>query len=178
MSKNFKDLGIGAIAGILAGAYYLYGSSDGAAKRKQLKGWGLKMQGEVMEKLEKLKEITEPKFNEVVDLVSNKYKHIEKKQVGELVADMKKTWKKMQREVKEEVLKRQAQIQKENQKLVKVSSNAKSTLKKKAGEVNKKVAATKKKVIAPKVKNPTSQAVKTEVVQNTAEKPEMNNPQN
>jgi tetrapyrrole methylase family protein/MazG family protein len=33
MNKNFKNMSIGAIASVIAGAYYLYGSKDGLAKK-------------------------------------------------------------------------------------------------------------------------------------------------
>lgn len=162
MSKNFRDISIGAVASILAGAYYLYGSSDNAAKKKQLKGWALKMQGEIMERLEKAKEITEPKYNEIVEAVSKKYKHIEKKEVGELVDSLKKTWKKMKIEVNAEVAKRQAQIEKENAASSKSTKKARTNKKtKSAVKANIKKVTTKKKP----TKKASSSKIQTPVVE-------------
>jgi hypothetical protein len=87
-----------ALAGIatVAGAVFLYGTDAGKKKRKQIKGWTLKAKGEVVEKLEKLKEINEESYNKVVDAVIAKYaavKTIAPEELAEVVADLRKSWK-------------------------------------------------------------------------------------
>jgi hypothetical protein len=80
----------------IAGAVFLYGTEAGKKKRKQIKGWTLKAKGEVLEQLEKLKEVNEEKFHQVVDTVSAKYqklKTVAPEDLAELSADLKKSWK-------------------------------------------------------------------------------------
>lgn len=89
-------VGLGMIAALSAGAYYLYGTKEGAKKRVKIRGWVLKAKGEVMEKMENLKDVNEGTYNTVVDTVTNKYKaikSIDPKDVEALVTDLKKHWK-------------------------------------------------------------------------------------
>ena len=87
-----------AIAGLatVAGAVFLYGTDAGKKKRKAIKGWMLKAKGEVIEKLENLKEINEDNYNKIVDSVEAKYKalkNVAPEDLQEVVADLKKSWK-------------------------------------------------------------------------------------
>ncbi len=87
-----------ALAGIatVAGAVFLYGTDTGKKKRKQIKGWTLKAKGEVVERLEKLKDVNEESYNKVVDAVTAKYKAVKSvapEELAEVVADLKKSWK-------------------------------------------------------------------------------------
>jgi hypothetical protein len=52
-------MGLGALAALSAGAYFLYGTKEGAKKRVKIKGWMLKAKGEVLEKMEALKDVNE-----------------------------------------------------------------------------------------------------------------------
>lgn len=95
-----KALGIGAAIAAAAGIYFLYGKG-GAQRRKKIKGWTLKMQGEVLEKMEKVQEFTEEKYDEIVDAVTAKYaglKNIDKDELDALVADLKKHWKSIKKD--------------------------------------------------------------------------------
>jgi hypothetical protein len=106
-NQKFKNLGISTVASIIAGAYYLYNSKEGVETRKNLRGWAVKMQGEIMERIEKLKDVTDEAYNTIVDEVSKKYK--EQQETGELdafVKDIKKKWTKVSKDVKAEVKKR------------------------------------------------------------------------
>ncbi len=88
-------VGLGALVAGLAGGYYLYGSKNFQKNRKKVKGWALKMKGEVLDNLEKMKEVDEKVYHSVVDNVSSKYKklkNVNKKEVEEVVKDMKKHW--------------------------------------------------------------------------------------
>ncbi len=148
MNKNFKNMSIGAIASMIAGAYYLYGSKDGVAKRKQIAAWSVKMKGEVLQGIEKLKDVSEPAYKEIVKKVSEKYKTVDKGELKKVVDDLHSTWNKMKKEVNAEIAKKQAQIQKETKGKV---SAVKNVVKKAV----KKVAAKKKKTPVTKTVAPT-----------------------
>jgi hypothetical protein len=93
-------MGLGMLAALSAGAYYLYGTKEGAKKRLKIRGWALKAKGEVMEKMETLKEVNEGTYNALVDNVMKKYhavKNIDPKEVDALVGDLKKHWKNIKR---------------------------------------------------------------------------------
>lgn len=96
-SNNGVEIGL-AIAGLaaVAGAVFLYGTEAGKKKRKEIKGWTLKAKGEVIEKLETLKEVNEENFHKVVDTVAAKYgklKTVAPNDLEEVVNDLKKSWK-------------------------------------------------------------------------------------
>lgn len=84
-----------AVAGIAAG-YFLYGK-DGAKNRKAIKTWTLRAKADVLEKLEKAKEVSEDTFHSVVDEISAKYgskvKDISPEDVALFAKDLKKHWK-------------------------------------------------------------------------------------
>lgn len=84
-----------AVAGIAAG-YFLYGK-DGAKNRKAIKTWTLRAKADVLEKLEKAKEVSEDTFHSVVDEISTKYgskvKDISPEEVALFAKDLKKHWK-------------------------------------------------------------------------------------
>ncbi len=116
MSKNLKNASIGAIASVIAGAYYMYGSPEGVARRKQLAAWSVKMKGEMLEGIEKLKEVSEPKYKELVKKVSAKYKTVDKGELKKVVDELHSTWNKMKSQVAAEVAKKDALIKKESKK--------------------------------------------------------------
>lgn len=93
--SNVKEIGlsIAAVAAAAAGLYYLYGK-DGAKHRKQIKGWMLKAKGEVLEKMEKMKDINKEAYDAVVDSVMAKYNQMD---VGDLTAELKSHWKNIQK---------------------------------------------------------------------------------
>ncbi|MCX6703197.1 MAG: hypothetical protein NTV02_00700 [Candidatus Zambryskibacteria bacterium] len=97
-------VGLGALAALSAGAYFLYGTKEGAKKRVKIKGWMLKAKGEVLEKMEALKDVNEEAYNKVVSTVMNKYeglKNIDQSEVASLVTDLKKHWKNIKKHVDE-----------------------------------------------------------------------------
>ena len=81
MGKMLGTLGIAAAA---FGVYMLYGSKEGAARREKIKSWALKMKGDVLEKIEDAKEVTEEKYNQIVDEVALKYRAAKNIDIGEL----------------------------------------------------------------------------------------------
>lgn len=102
-----------ALAGIatVAGAVFLYGTDAGKKKRKEIKGWMLKAKGEVVEKLEKAKEVNEETYHKIVDTVAAKYKAVKSiapEELAEVVADLKKSWKHIAQVAKAKAPKRKA----------------------------------------------------------------------
>ena len=86
---------VGASAEALgAAAYYLFGP-HGKQHRNKAKGWMIKMKGEVVERLEDLREVTDPVYDQVVEAVAAKYAKESKtgnKEILALAQDLKKGW--------------------------------------------------------------------------------------
>lgn len=89
-----KTLGIAAVVAAAAGAYFLYGDK-GARNRRKIKGWALKLKGEVLQRIENAKDVTEETYNKIIDDVSARYeriKTVDKAELQELVDDLKRHW--------------------------------------------------------------------------------------
>lgn len=114
MKKKTNKGGIGeslavgvGVAAVSAAAYLLFGP-EGQKNRKKIKGWSIKMKGEMIEKFEEAKEVTEPIYNKIVDEISEKYskvKGIEREDIDEVVADVKKSWKMLMKDAKKGIKK-------------------------------------------------------------------------
>lgn len=94
-------MGVATLAAAAAGAYFLYGK-DGAKNRKKIRSWSLKMKADVMDQIEKLKDVTEESYSMVIDQVAEKYskvKNIDLSELDALKADLKKHWKNIKRDV-------------------------------------------------------------------------------
>lgn len=101
--SNGNDLAIGigaatvAVAAAAAGAYFLYGSKDASKNRKTVKGWMLKARGEVLEKIETMKDsLTEESYNKIIDGVVKKYISMKDGSAAEadaLSQELKSHWK-------------------------------------------------------------------------------------
>ncbi len=95
-------LGIGAaVAAGIAGAYFLYGK-DGAKNRKKIKSWTLKAKAEAMEKIEKLKDVSDDAYHNIIDTVAAKYgkmKDITPEEAALFVKEMKGHWKHIKSEL-------------------------------------------------------------------------------
>lgn len=86
-----------SVAALAATAYFFFGPK-GKKRREQVKSWAIKMKGEVIEKLETAKEISEPIYQEIIDRVSSEFKKAKKAgdpEIEALAADLKKHWKSM-----------------------------------------------------------------------------------
>jgi len=82
---------IGAgVAALAAASYYFFGP-EGQKHRKTAKGWMLKMKAEVVEKMEKAKEMSQSVYDSIVDSVAKKY--VKNPEVGMMVDMLKKQWK-------------------------------------------------------------------------------------
>jgi len=94
-------VGIGAgVAALSAAAYILFGP-DAKKNRKMIRGWAVKMKGEIIEKFEDAKELTEPIYNEIIDTVQAKYaklKNIDPEELKNVVGDIKRHWKTLKKE--------------------------------------------------------------------------------
>jgi len=96
VSKTKVGLGAGLVAAAAAGAYFLFGTNEGKKTQKKLKGWMVQAKGEVMDKLEDMKDVSEEGYYAVVEKVAAKYgklKKVEETEVQSLVKDLKKHWK-------------------------------------------------------------------------------------
>jgi hypothetical protein len=94
--KMAVGLGLAALAAAAAGAYFLYGTKEGAKRRKQMRGWMLRMKGEVMDRMEKMENVSEDAYNKIVDTVARGYKgvkEVDPTEVAVLAAELKKHWK-------------------------------------------------------------------------------------
>lgn len=103
-----KTVGVAVgVAALSAAAYLLFGP-EGNKNRKHVRGWAVKMKGEIIEKFEEAKELTEPVYNKIIDQVSEKYakvKNIDQAELKATIADIRKHWKAMQKGTKKVVKK-------------------------------------------------------------------------
>ena len=91
----------GLAAAAIAGSYFFYGK-DGAKHRKHIKSWSLKAKGDVVEKIEKAKELTEETFHQAVDAAVAKYgkvKNVTPEELELFAKDLKKHWKDIKKEI-------------------------------------------------------------------------------
>lgn len=87
--------GIAGLTAAAVGAYYLYGHKDAVKNRAKVKGWMLKAKGEVLEELEKAKDVTESAYMGAVDGVIKKYnqlKSIDPAELADFMDEMKAHW--------------------------------------------------------------------------------------
>ncbi|MES2087548.1 MAG: hypothetical protein V4467_00995 [Patescibacteria group bacterium] len=86
-------IGVG-LAGLAATAYFFL-SPKAKQHQKHAKAWAIKMKGDVIEKLEQAKEVSEPVYREIIDSVSKDYEKgmkATKEEIAELAEDLKKHW--------------------------------------------------------------------------------------
>ncbi len=93
--------GIAALAGLAAAGYFLYGK-DGAKNRKKIKSWMLKAKGEVLEGVEKMKDVTEAEYAMILEKVGAKYKavkNIDPAEVEAMVKELRGHWKSIKKTI-------------------------------------------------------------------------------
>lgn len=83
-----------SLAGLAASAYFFLGSK-GKKNQKHVKAWVIKMKGDVVEKLEMAKEVSEPVYEQIIDSVATEYKKGKKAsqvEIDEMAKDLKRHW--------------------------------------------------------------------------------------
>ena len=93
--------GLAAVAAFAAAGYFLYGK-EGAKNRKKIHSWMLKAKAEVLEGVEKMKDVTEEQYNMVVDKVGAKYKNIKNIDPAEIemmIRELRGHWKNIKRSI-------------------------------------------------------------------------------
>lgn len=106
MNKKTKTnvavgVGLAAIAALAAGGYFLYGK-DGAKNRKKIRSWMLKAKGEVLEGVEKMKNVSEAEYNTVVEKVASKYKafkNVDPREFEDMVRELRGHWKNIKKSI-------------------------------------------------------------------------------
>lgn len=83
------------LAGLAATAYFFLGPK-GKTHQRHTKAWAIKMKGDVVEKLETARDISEPVYHEIIDSVAVEYEKGKKashEEIDALAQDLKKHWK-------------------------------------------------------------------------------------
>jgi len=96
-SKKLEVAGLaaGVVAAAAAGVYFLYGSKNAKKYRSVVKSWMFKAKSEILERLERLENVSEADYHNVVDTVLAKYKSlkdIDAADVSKFLSDIKKQW--------------------------------------------------------------------------------------
>lgn len=100
-SNMMVGVGLAAVAALAAGGYFLYGK-DGAKNRKKIRSWMLKAKGEVLEGVEKMKNVSEAEYNIVVNKVASKYqafKNVDPKEFDDMVRELRGHWKNIKKSI-------------------------------------------------------------------------------
>lgn len=124
VQKGVKLAALGAgIAAIAATTYFFFGPK-GKMHQKHAKAWVIKMKGDIVEKLENAKDITEDVYHDIINAVAKDYSRdsrIIKAELNSLVQDLKKHWKTISRSAKGTA----KEFKKEVVKTVKMAKSAK-----------------------------------------------------
>lgn len=93
----------GLLVAATLGTHFLFNTKKGKQSLKHIKSWAFKMKAELLEKLEKAKEINEAVYAQVVDELTEKYKKVKGmtvEEVHEMAQELKSQWRKVHAEVK------------------------------------------------------------------------------
>ena len=93
--------GIGLAALAAAGTYFMYGKR-GAKNRKTIAGWALQLKGQVLEKLEKMKNVNQKAYDELVEETAEKFGRVKDVGAAELrviTSDLKNGWSAIKKEL-------------------------------------------------------------------------------
>lgn len=96
-------VGAGLVAGAALAAYLLTSSKDRKKAAKKIKSWMIEMQKETAEKVQKVQDLTEEKYNQIVDEVKPKYealKDVSSAELSTFADEMKSHWKNISRVAK------------------------------------------------------------------------------
>lgn len=95
-NKNTIEKAIVISAGVaaLAAAGYFFLGPSGKKNFRATRGWMIKMKGEVVEKMEAVKNVTEKEYHNIVDTVAKNYiSSGGNKEVAKLAKELKSHWK-------------------------------------------------------------------------------------
>lgn len=93
MNKTAVGAGVAGLAAAAIGAYWLYGSKNAAKHRKVASSWMLKAKAEVMDAVEKMKEIDKGSYLKIVDTIVDKYSKTKSSaEVMAIAKEMKSAW--------------------------------------------------------------------------------------
>lgn len=102
-SARGVELAVAAAVAAGAGAYWLYGAKDASKNRKAARSWMLKARGEVLEGVEKLRDIDKERYMEIVNRVMKRYKTmsgVTAAEVAHMANDFKDSWQHIQKAAK------------------------------------------------------------------------------
>jgi len=102
-AKTMLTIGAG-VAAIATASYYLFGPA-GRENREKMKGWMIKIRGEIIDKIRDVKELTEPVYHGIVDSVIASYMTTAKVSKDELHAfaeRLKNQWREIVRTTEKE----------------------------------------------------------------------------
>jgi len=91
--KTAVAIGVGTIA-LAAATYYFFGP-NGKKNRTKLRGWMIRMKGEIVEKMEQAKDMTESLYHKIVDAVAARYgkSGISPEEIKAYAEELKRQWK-------------------------------------------------------------------------------------
>ena len=93
--------GIGLAALAAAGTYFLYGKR-GAKNRETVAGWALQLKGIVLEKMEKLRNVNQAAYNDLIEETVERFGRVKNVSAAELkliTADLKSAWSHIDKEL-------------------------------------------------------------------------------
>ena len=103
-SKSKKVIGAGiALAAIAAAATYFLTGKRGVENRAKIEAWTLKMKGEVLEKMKKMKEMNKEAYYELVDEVAVRYARVGRVGAAEMkhmTEELKGAWAHISKQLK------------------------------------------------------------------------------
>jgi len=111
-----------SLAGIAAAAYFFFGPK-GKKHQQHVKAWAIKMKGDVVEKLETAKEMSEPIYLSIIDAVANEYKkgkNASQAEIDAMADDLKKHW----RSIRKLAISTKEDLVKDKSKIAKVTKKA------------------------------------------------------
>lgn len=93
-----------AVAAAVAGAYFFTQTKQGKKAAATMRGWAVRARGEVMERLEKMRNIDRKEYFEAIDNVLAKYskaRDVSKRELADLRKELRAKWDKIVKELKE-----------------------------------------------------------------------------
>lgn len=101
-------VGVGAALLSAAGAYFLYGSKNADKHRKMVKSWTLKAKADVLEGLEKAKDMSRDDYEQLIDKTVKSYSKLKGASAAEIAGfakEMKSHWRGIEKKGEKHVVK-------------------------------------------------------------------------